>query len=68
MKKHLLKPSEFTFCSREEQEVAFQFVIYAAWAYIANKKMNYWHDKSMLRAVLTKGATRCLGNDVLLIG
>jgi hypothetical protein len=55
MKKHLFKPSEFTFRSREEQEVAFQFVIYAAWAYIANKKMNYWHDKSMLRAASDEG-------------
>jgi hypothetical protein len=35
--------------------VAFQLVIYAAWAYIANKKMNYWHDKNMLRAVSDEG-------------
>lgn len=55
MKKHLLKPSEFTFRSKEEQEVAFQFVVYAAVAYIANKKMNYWHDKNMLRAVSDEG-------------
>jgi hypothetical protein len=55
IKKHRLKPSEFTFRSTEEQEVAFQLVIYAAWAYIANKKMNYWHDKNMLRAVSDEG-------------
>lgn len=60
IKKHRLKPSEFTFRSKEEEEVAFQLVIYAAWVYIVNKKMNYWHDRNMLRAVSDEGRASLL--------
>jgi hypothetical protein len=55
VKKHRLTPSDFTFRSKEEQPVAFQLLVIAAMAYVANDKMGYWHDKDMFRVLSEEG-------------
>jgi hypothetical protein len=55
IKKHRLQPSEFTFRSKKELATAFQLTIFSAFAYIANGKMGYWHDKNMLHAISNEG-------------
>jgi hypothetical protein len=37
-----------TLLSKEEQPVAFQLLVIAAMAYVANDKMGHWHDNNML--------------------
>lgn len=55
VKKHRLTPSDFSFRSKEEQPVAFTFLVFTAMAYVANDKMGYWHDKNMFRALSEEG-------------
>jgi hypothetical protein len=55
MDKHRLTPSDFSFRSKEELAVGFQFTVYSAAAYVANSKMSYWHDKNMLYALSDEG-------------
>ena len=55
VKKHRLTPSDFTFRSKEEQPVAFQLLVIAAMAYVANDKMGYWQDKNMLHSLSEEG-------------
>ncbi len=62
IKKHSLKPSEFTFRSKEELAVGFQLAVFAAWAFIGNGKMGYWHDKNMLQALSEEGREGLLQN------
>ena len=46
-----LKPSDFTFKSRDGQPVAFRFTVFAAFAAIANNKTTFWHDNKMEKAL-----------------
>ncbi|HUC59719.1 MAG TPA: hypothetical protein VMA95_20130 [Streptosporangiaceae bacterium] len=55
VKKHRLTPSDFSFRSKEQQPVAFQMMVIAAMAYIANDKVGYWFDKNMLHALSDEG-------------
>lgn len=55
VKRHRFKPSEFFFRSKEEAPVSFRIAAYAAYAYIVNDQMGYWHDKDMLRALSEAG-------------
>ncbi len=55
MKKRRLKPSLFSFRSKEEVAVGFQVSVFAAIAYVTNGKMCYWQDKYMLHAVSDEG-------------
>jgi hypothetical protein len=51
MTKKLLKPSNFKFQSGADQSSSFTFEVYAAYAYVVNSKLNFWHDKNMLNAI-----------------
>jgi hypothetical protein len=55
VKKHRLTPSDFSFRSKEEQPVAFQLLVIAAMAYVANDQMGYWYDKNMLHSLSEEG-------------
>ena len=55
IKKHHLTPSDFAFRSTEGLAVSFQLTVIAAMAYVANGKMNYWHDRNMLHALSDEG-------------
>lgn len=55
VKKKRLQPSQFFFRSKEEAPIKFRIAAYAAWAYIVNDHMGYWHDKSMVRALSDEG-------------
>ena len=46
MKKRRLKPSDFSFRSKEGQMLGFQFLVFNAMISVPNGKTNYWLDKS----------------------
>jgi hypothetical protein len=55
IKKNMLKPSDFSFRSKAELGAGFQLTVFAAFAYVANGKTNYWHDKNMLYTLSEEG-------------
>ncbi len=62
VRKNRLMPSVFLFRGREELAVGFQCGIFAAVAFIANGKMGYWSDKSMLKTMSDEGRRSLLRN------
>jgi hypothetical protein len=53
--KHMLTPADYTFRSKDDQALPFQFAVQGAAVCIANSKASYWHDKNMRRAISEEG-------------
>ena len=53
VEKKRLKPSDFTFRSKEEQAISFRLTVFAAYASVSKDKLHYWHDKDTFRALST---------------
>lgn len=55
IKKRRMKPSDFTFRSKEELPEGFTCTVFSAMASIANGKTSLWYDKNMLQAISEEG-------------
>jgi hypothetical protein len=55
VKKHRMKPSDFSFRAREELEMSFRFIVFSAMAFVANDKTGLWYDKNMSYALSVEG-------------
>ncbi len=62
VKTRRLKPSEYTFRSRDGLAVQFQLLVFAAMAAIANGKTILWYDKNMNFALSPEGQERLLNS------